>query len=245
MGKIVKRTYTQDFKEQAVDLALRTGFSKAANQLGGQRGYLQCDGLNSSDQISKDEDIERLGCNMHSRRRFEKAKTNGAKNGQSLGEEGLKFYKELYDIEEEIREKTPEERFKVRNERAKPIFEKMHEWATKMKPKVPIKSKIGDAFNYFLNEYEYLTGYLKDGRLEMDNGFTERAIRKFAIGRNNWLFSDTEEGAQASALLYSLVVTAKVNGVNPYAALVKIFTELPLAKTIEDFERLAEIILAS
>lgn len=112
------------------------------------------------------------------------------------------------------------------------------------KAKVPIKSKIGEAFNYFLNGYEYLTGYLKGGRLEMDNGFTERAIRKFAIGRNNWLFSDTVEGAKASALLYSLVVTAKVNGVNPYAALVKIFTDLPLAKTIEDFECLSEFILA-
>lgn len=210
----------------------------------GFKGYLQCDGLNSYDQIAKEDGIDRLGCNMHSRRRFEKAETNGAKSGQSLGEEGLKFYKELYDIEDEIRGKSPEERFQVRNERARPIFEKMHQWAKKMKPKVPIKSKIGDAFNYFLNEYDYLTGYLKDGRLEMDNGFTERAIRKFAIGRNNWLFSDTEEGAHASSLLYSLVVTAKVNGVNPYAALVKIFTELPLAKTIEDFERLAEIILA-
>jgi len=210
----------------------------------GFKGYLQCDGLNSYDQISKEEGIDRLGCNMHSRRRFEKAKTNGAKTGQSLGEEGLKFYKELYDLEEEIRGKTPEERFKARNERAKPIFDKMHEWATKMKGKVPIKSKIGDAFSYFLNEYEYLTGYLKDGRLEMDNGFTERAIRKFAIGRNNWMFSDTVEGANASALLYSLVVTAKVNGVNPYTALVKLFTELPLAKNLEDFERLAEIILA-
>jgi hypothetical protein len=104
--------------------------------------------------------------------------------------------------------------------------------------------KIGNAFSYFLNEYEYLIGYLKDGRLEMDNGFNERAIRKFAIGRNNWLFSDTEEGAEASAILYSLVVTAKVNGVNPYTALVKLFTAIPLAKTIEDFERLAETILS-
>ena len=111
-------------------------------------------------------------------------------------------------------------------------------------PKVPIKSKIGEAFHYFLNEYDALIGYLQDGRLEMDNGFTERAIRKFAIGRNNWIFSDTEAGAHASSLLYSLVVTAKVNGVNPYAALVKIFTELPKAKCLEDYERLADIILS-
>lgn len=90
---------------------------------------------------------------------------------------------------------------------------------------------------------EYLTGYLKDGRLEPDNGFTERAIRKFAIGRNNWMFSDTVAGADESALMYSLVITAKMNGVNPYRALTKLFTELPKGKNVEDFERLTEIIL--
>ena len=116
-------------------------------------------------------------------------------------------------------------------------------WAETNKTKVPKKSKISQAFTYFENEYEYLIGYLKDGRFNPDNGFTERAIRKFAIGRNNWMFSDTEAGADASALLYSLVVSAKVNGVNPYRALVKIFTELPKAKTIEDFEILTDMLL--
>jgi transposase len=212
--------------------------------LEGFKGFLQSDGLSSYDEIASHDGVDRLGCNMHGRRRFESAAVNGAKFGQSLGAEGLQFYKELYEIEDEIRDKTPDERFRIRNERARPIWDKMLEWAERNKPKVPNKSKIGNAFSYFLNEYEYLIGYLKDGRLEMDNGFTERAIRKFAIGRNNWLFSDTEEGAEASALLYSLVVTAKVNNVNPYAALVKLFTELPLAKNIEDFERLAEIMLA-
>ena len=105
------------------------------------------------------------------------------------------------------------------------------------------ESKIGEAFTYLIGEYEYLIGYLEDGRLECDNGFTERAIRKFAIGRNNWLFSDQVEGAHASAVLYSLVVTAKINGVNPYRALVKLFAALPKANAIEDYERLAEIIL--
>jgi transposase len=212
--------------------------------LEGFKGFLQSDGLSSYDEIASHDGVIRLGCNMHSRRRFESAEVNGAKSGKSLGTEGLQFYKELYDLEDEIREKTPDERFRIRNERAHPVWEKMHAWALKNKPKVPIKSKIGGAFSYFLNEYEYLIGYLKDGRLEMDNGFTERAIRKFAIGRNNWMFSDTEDGADASALLYSLVVTAKVNGINPYVALVKLFTELPKANTIDDFERLAELILA-
>jgi hypothetical protein len=102
---------------------------------------------------------------------------------------------------------------------------------------------LGQAFKYYLNEYTYLTRYLEDGLIEPDNGFTERAIRKFAIGRNNWLFSDTPDGAEASSLLYSLTVTAKLNGVNVYKALSKIITEVALAKTLEDYERLADVIL--
>jgi transposase len=226
------------------DYSISRGTEVMRDLIEGCKGYFQSDGLSSYDEIANFEGVTRLGCNMHGRRRFESAEVNGAKSGRSLGTEGLQFYKELYDIEDEIRDKNPDERFLIRNERARPVWDKMLKWAERNKSKVPIKSKIGNAFSYFLNQYESLIGYLNDGRLEMDNGFTERAIRKFAIGRNNWLFSDTEDGAEASAILYSLVVTAKVNGVNPYTALVKLFTELPLAKTIEDFERLAEIILA-
>ena len=77
----------------------------------------------------------------------------------------------------------------------------------------------------------------------MDNGFAERAIRKFAIGRNNWMFADTESGANASAMFYSLLCTAKVNDVNIYEAIKYLFKEIPKAKTIEDFEHLADIIM--
>lgn len=207
------------------------------------RGTIQCDGLNCYDILEKD-GVDRIGCNMHARRRFESAVVNGAKNGQSLGEQGLEFYQQLYEIEENLRGKPPDERYRVRLELAQPIWDKMKTWATKNKPKVPVKSKIGNAFQYFENEYEYLTGYLKDGRFEMDNGFTERAIRKFAIGRNNWIFSDTVAGAEASSTLYSLTVTARVNQVEPYQALVKMIDQIPLAKTIEDYESLADLILS-
>ena len=79
----------------------------------------------------------------------------------------------------------------------------------------------------------------------MDNGFVERMIRQFAIGRNGWLFSDTPDGANASAMFYSFVVTAKANGINPFVALNRIFEAVPTAKTLEDFERLAAILLTS
>lgn len=208
------------------------------------KGYLQSDGLNCYDQFDKTDDLSHLGCNMHGRRRFEKAKVTGALAGRSLGEIGMKFYKRIYDLEEEIRELTPDERYQARLERAVPIWDEFEKWIEAQKNKVPAKSKIGDAFGYMTAQMQRLKGYLKDGRLECDNGFTERMIRKFAIGRNNWLFSDTVAGANASSTLYSIVITAKVNGVNPYKALTRLYSELPLAKTIEDFERLADYILS-
>jgi len=119
----------------------------------------------------------------------------------------------------------------------------MKVWAGKSLDLVPPKSKIGMALRYFLAECEYLAGYLKDGRIEMDNGYAERAVKYFAIGRKNWLFCDSTDGANASALFYSLLVTAKINGANPYQALKRIFDEVPLAHTADDYERLAEILL--
>lgn len=206
------------------------------------KGFLQCDGLNVYDGLESSE-IVLIGCGMHGRRKFESAAVDGAKAGKTLGAKGLEFFKKLYDLEEEIKDKPPNERYRIRLEKAVPIWTEMGEWKDQNKSKVPKKSKIGEAFQYLDNQYEYLKGYLKDGRLNIDNGFTERSIRKFAIGRNNWLFSDTVEGAEASSLLYSLVVTAKVNGVNPYQSLVKICAEAPKAKTLEDYELLADLIL--
>jgi transposase len=210
------------------------------------RGYLQVDGYGSYNALEKREGITRIGCNMHGRRGFEKARKQGAKTGHSLAEQGLKFYKKIYDIEEEAKSKgmNPAERYEYRKAKAIPIWDEMKNWATDNAVKVPPKSHIGKALGYFLGEYDTLVGYLKDGLLEADNGFAERAIRKFAIGRNNWMFSDTPEGAQASALFYSLVVTAKINGVNPYLALKQIFEQLPLAKTVEAYELLTDLLFS-
>ena len=207
------------------------------------KGFLQVDGFASYNILEKNLELIRIGCNMHGRRYFEKAKTIGAKSGQTLAEVALKFYKRLYDHEEEIRNLLPEERHRLRQEIQAPIWHEFKTWADANHSKVPTKSKIGEAFRYFQNEYEYLIGYLKDGRLEMDNGFAERAIRKFAIGRNNWMFADTEAGAHASAMFYSLLCTAKINDVNIYEAIKYLFNEIPKAKTIEDIERLADVIM--
>jgi transposase len=207
------------------------------------KGFLQVDGFASYNVLEKKFELIRIGCNMHGRRYFEKALKTDAKYGTSLAEIAMKFYKRLYDHEEVIRPLPPEERHRLRQEIQVPIWAEFKTWADANQGKVPPKSKIGEAFRYFHSEYQYLTGYLQDGRLEMDNGFAERAIRKFAIGRNNWMFADTEAGAHASAMFYSLLCTAKVNDVNIYGAMKHLFDEIPKAKTIEDYERLADVIM--
>lgn len=209
-------------------------------------GTLQVDGYAAYNGVEEQDGVDRIGCNMHGRRGFEDAHKNGAKSGRSLAEQGIKYYQRLYDIEEEAKQKgmSFSDRHEHRKKYAVPLWDEMKTWAEQNAEKVPPKSKIGQAFGYFLGEYECLRGYLKDGRLEPDNGFAERAIRKFAIGRNNWLFSDSEEGAKASALFYSFVVTAKLNGVNPYEALKQILERLPTTSTLDDYEKLGNLLLS-
>ena len=210
------------------------------------KGFLQADGYGAYNILEKQDGVTRIGCNMHGRRGFFEASDHGAKTGRPLADQGLKYYQLLNDIEEKAKTQGMiwAERFELRTKEARPIWDEMKKWAEENAAKVPPKSKLGHAFHYFNTQYELLAGYLKDGRLEIDNGFTERMIRKFAIGRNNWLFADTEDGAGASALFYSFVVTAKINGVNPYQALKQIFELVPLAKDIEDYERLADLLLS-
>jgi hypothetical protein len=208
------------------------------------RGFFQGDGFSSYNVLEKMEGFIRIGCNMHGRRGFSDA-DKGAKAGRGLASEALKYYDLLYDIEEDAKKRglTWPERKLLRDAQAVPIWDEMKVWAEKQIARVPKKSLIGKALGYFTEQYEYLRGYLQDGCLEMDNGFAERAIRKFAIGRNNWMFSDTPEGAHASALFYSFVVTAKLNGANPYLALKTIFERIPTASTADDYEALAMLLL--
>ncbi|MDA4131762.1 MAG: IS66 family transposase [Thaumarchaeota archaeon] len=210
------------------------------------RGFLQVDGYSSYNWTAKTPEIQRIGCNMHGRRGFEEALKLGSKSGHTLAKQGLKYYKILYDLEEEAKKKgmTWEERFEFRAARAAPVWDELEAWAGTNAPKVPPSSKIGEAFGYFQREIAFLRGYLRHGKIEPDNGFIERMIRKFGIGRNNWLFSDTEAGADASAVFYSLIVTAKANAVNPLTAMRTILGEVPLAKTLDDYERLADLLLS-
>ncbi len=215
----------------------------AKNLMQGFKGTLQGDAHRGYNALDR-ENILLLGCMMHSRRRFHDAWLE-AKKKPGLAENALKMFKRLYKFEEayKLQQITPEERYDARINEVGPYLEKIKIWCEDRKHKVFKKSALGIAIHYFLNEYTELTAFLKNGRYEIDNGWIERAIRKFAIGRNNWLFCDTVEGAHASSLLYSLVITAKLNDKDPFIAMTEIFRQLPIANSIDDYEKLAKLLV--
>ena len=238
----VRATPTEEKKIVLFDYDPHRSGAVAKKLFADYKGAIQVDGYSAYNILEKQESVKRLGCNMHGRRKFYEAWKTGSKSGQNLAAQALRYYKKLYAIEEQAKEQnlTWEQRHELRQKEAHPLWDEMKTWAEKNSMIVPPKSKLGGAFHYFLGEYQYLRAYLGDGRYEMDNGFVERAIKYFAIGRNNWLFSDSVDGAKASSTLYSLAVTAHLSGVNPYEVLRDLFTELPKASTCEAYEKLTD-----
>jgi transposase len=200
------------------------------------RGSLQVDGYDGYNDIESHEGIIRYGCMAHVRRKFFDAAKTSKKPG--IGNKAIAHIRKLYRIEDEIKGKPPDERKAVRQIKSKPILDEMRTWLTEVLSSVPPQSLTGKALNYAHNEWKYISGYVSDGRIEIDNNYVENFIRPFALGRKNWLFSDSVAGAKASAVLYSLVVSARANGIEPYSYLKHIFSKLPLAKTIDDIEAL-------
>lgn len=121
------------------------------------------------------------------------------------------------------------------------MLKALHEWLTRHRPLVPPQSALGKATGYLHKQWDKLIVYVTDSRLRIDNNLSENAIRPFVVGRKNFLFCDSVAGANASANLYSLIETAKANGIEPYAYLNRLFTELPQASTVEDIEALLPI----
>ena len=209
--------------------------------LRGYKGVIQADEHSSCDKIEKEVSL-RLGCMMHARRRFIKAR-DATEVPSPLALEGVAFFKKLYDLEKTYKTLSYKERYEARLKEELPILEKYKAWLLENKDRVPPKGALGEAINYSLNYWDHLTNYLKDGRYELDNGFVERQIKQFALGRKNWLFSTSEAGADASSILYSILVTIKLNKKDPYETLVTIFKRLPNITTPEDWDALADIIL--
>ena len=146
--------------------------------------------------------------------------------------------RKLYAIEKRIETLPPEEKTRQRQQLAQPVLNDLKAWLEKNSTRVPRDSLTYKAMQYTLNQWELLTGYLADGRLHISNALAENAIRPFAVGRRNWLFADTPRGAKASATVYSLIETAKANGLEPFAYLHHVLQHIGGANTVEDIEAL-------
>jgi transposase len=209
--------------------------------LTGFKGYLHVDGYAGYHDL---QDVVLVGCWAHARRKFTealKALPAEHRHAEVVAKEGLAFCNRLFAIERELMSATPEERYIARLKKSGPLLEEFLVWLKQQGPKVLPKSSFGQAIKYCRNQWDKLTAFLQDGRLELDNNRSERSIKPFVIGRKNWLFSNTPRGASASARIYSLVETAKENDLNPLSYLTYIFEKMPNAD-VTDLKVLDELL---
>ena len=188
-------------------------------------GYLHTDGYEGYHDLS--DNIKVVGCFAHARRKFDEAVKGLPKKDQATSNAmiGKRFCDKLFSLERDFSEFTAEERFKKRQELSKPILDEFYDWLNTFNP--PPKMALYKAVVYAKNQREYLECYLEDGRLEISNNRAERSIKPFVIGRKNWLFANTPRGAKASAILFSIIETAKENRLNPYEYLTYVFRNAP------------------
>ena len=202
-------------------------------------GYLHADGYNGYHKLS--ENITVVGCWAHLRRKLFDALKILPKDKQSnsFAAKGVAYCDKLFHFEKQFASLTDENRLKERERRSKPLMDEFFNWMEQLNA-LP-NTLLGKAAHYAKSQRKYLERYVLDGRLEISNNRAERSIKPFVIGRKNWLFSNTPNGARASAIYYSLIVTARENGLNPFEYLAWIFTNAPnlgkagYASTIEDF----------
>lgn len=188
-------------------------------------GYLHCDGYEGYHKLPPD--IIIVGCLAHLRRKFFDALKTLPKEKQpeSNAAKGVSYLDKLFHLEKQFASFAPDKRHKERERLSRPLFEEFYHWVGGITA-LP-NTLLGRALHYAQSQREYLEKYLLDGRLEISNNRAERSIKSFVIGRKNWLFANTPNGARASAIYYSLIVSARENGLNPFEYLTWIFTNAP------------------
>ncbi|MCU8094341.1 IS66 family transposase [Shewanella sp. SM20] len=196
----------------------------AVDFLDGFSGYLQVDGYAGYAKT----DAELVGCWAHARRKFTEAEIAQPKGKTGKANWALNHIQKIYRIETLNKDSSPEVRRQQRQLHSQPLLDELHRWLEKSQHHVPPKSSLGKAITYCLNQWPNLNRYLEDGRLNIDNNRAERAIKPFVIGRKNWLFANTANGAKASAILYSMIETAKANGLMPFDYLMYCLEQLSL-----------------
>ncbi|UJF20289.1 IS66 family transposase (plasmid) [Vibrio sp. SS-MA-C1-2] len=214
----------------------------------GFKGYLQTDGYAGYNAACEKYGLTHAGCMDHARRKFidaQQAQPKGKKVKVSKADMALNYINKLYRIERQLtdlREQQPkmtaEQVIAYRQEYSVPLFNELKVFLEKNLNKVPKDSLTYTALSYTLNQWSKLIVYCNHSDLRISNIMAENAIRPFVVGRKAWLFADTPQGAHASAACYSLVETAKLNGLEPFSYLRTLLTKLPYSETVEQIEAL-------
>lgn len=188
-------------------------------------GTIQTDGYSGYNEASKKEMILSVACMAHIRRYFYEAKEGDQKRSNYI----LKRIRYLYLVERCCREQglSTDDRHAMRKKHSRRVMEKIKQWLLKNRDEVLPKSGIGKAINYALGQWSRMENYLSDGRIEIDNNLVENAIRPIALGRKNYLFAGSHDGASNAAVIYSLVVSAKMNNLNPFEYLKDLLSRIP------------------
>lgn len=206
--------------------------------LNGFTGTLVCDGYSAYSKLEKQRPaIETANCWAHARRHFAnvlKAAKDKKAASKTLAHKALKLIGRIYDEDKKTSEMSQEDRVQYRLQNVLPLVEAFFAWVREHKDEVPAQSETGKGFTYCLNQEDRLKVFLRNGLVPMDNSAAERAIRPFTVGRKNWVLIDTTRGADSSAIIYSLVETAKANNLRPYYYLKFLLTEIP--KHIDDHD---------
>ena len=206
------------------------------------QGILQADGYSGYGQVCAANKLTRIGCWDHARRKFVEASraapAKGKKGQPSKADVALSHIRKLYAIEKAARDLSDEERYQLRQEKSLPLLNTFKAWLEKNAAKVMKGLLTRKAMDYTLNQWDYLVGYCERGDLNISNAGAENAIRPFALGRKAWLFADTSQGAKASATCYSLIETAKANGLEPSAYIHHVLERIAKADTLKKLEAL-------
>jgi transposase len=224
-------TYVRDDRPAGSEAASAVWFAYSpdrkgehpANHLKNYRGILQADGYAGFNRLYENGGIFEAACWAHVRRKFHDL---FQAHQSPVAKEALERIAQLYAIEKEIRGRSPAERREVRRARSRPLLESMHAWLKATMAKLSRKSDVAVAIHYALDRWNALMLFSDDGRVEMDNNAAERALRAVALGRKNYLFAGSDAGGERAAAIYSLLGSAKLNGVDPEAYMTSVLRRI-------------------
>lgn len=219
-------TNFSDIKGVVYDFAQSRAGEHARKFLGNWQGKLVCDDF-AGYKAGFEQGITEIGCMAHARRKFFDLH---AANKSQLAEYILKQIGLLYEIERQAKELKPDQRQKIRQQKAIPILDGLQQWLIAQRQKVPDGSGTAKAIDYSLKRWTALTRYCDDGAVPIDNNWVENQIRPWALGRSNWLFAGSLRSGQRAAAVMSLIQSAKMNGLEPYAYLKDVMERLPTQK---------------